>query len=99
MRLKPAPAVWRVPPVSPPIWNTKSFELLVDTPVSHGAEFGQLGLFACATGRAEFGSNGLAVLAPEIANITTPYHVSPVFVVVMEMLSELKGFGAIAYHS
>jgi hypothetical protein len=34
-----------------------------------------------------------------MANTTTPYHVSPVFVVVTEMLSELRGLGAIAYHS
>jgi len=67
--------------------------------VSHGSEPGQDGLFDCATGRAEFGSNGLAVLAPETANMATPYHVSPVLAVVTEMLSELKGVGAIANHS
>ena len=71
----------------------------MDTPVSHGSELGQLGLLDCATGREGFESNGLAVLAPEIANATTPYHVSPVFVVETDMVSELSGFGAMAYHS
>ena len=46
-----------------------------------------------------FGSNGLAVLAPETPKAITPYQVSPVSVVVTEMESEVRGFGAIAYHS
>jgi hypothetical protein len=34
-----------------------------------------------------------------MANTVTPYHVSPVSAVVTEIWSELKGLGAIAYHS
>ena len=99
IRDRPDPTVWRDPPVSPPIWNTKSFALLVETPVSHGSELRQPGLFACAMGRVGFVSKGVAVLAPETPKATTPYQVSPVLVVVTEITSEERALGAIAYHS
>jgi hypothetical protein len=99
MRVIPAPPVWSVKPVSPPIWKTRSFEVVVETPVSQGREPVQLGLFACLTGSDGLESNGLAVFAPDIPNATTPYQVSPWFDVVTEIVSELNGLGAMAYHS
>jgi hypothetical protein len=56
-------------------------------------------LFACEAGREGLESNGLAVFAPDTPKATTPYHVSPVSVVVTEIVSELSGPGAIVYHS
>ena len=52
-----------------------------ETPVLHGLEHC---IFAC-----DFASTGkgLAVFAPETANATTPYQVSPVLAVVTEMVS------------
>ena len=43
-------------------------------------------------------ANGLTVLTPEIANATTPYQVSPVSVVVTEIVIEDRGEAEIAYH-
>lgn len=99
MSVIPAPAVCSVLPVSPPIWNTKSFGLVVDTPVLQGRELGQPRVFVCPTGNEGFGSNGFAVFAPDMPKATTPYHVSPVSVLVTEMVSEVSRLGAIAYHS
>ena len=73
--------------------------MLVETFVSHGSEPGQLGLFDCETGIPEFGSNGLAVFAPDTPKAINPYQVSPVSVVVKEITSEVNGLEAIAYHS
>jgi hypothetical protein len=84
-------------PVSPPNWKTKSGLLVVETPVLHGREPGQL-IFAWRSGTEGFVSNGLAVFAPETPNAMTPYQVSPVEGVWTEMLSLVSADGAIAYH-
>ena|ERR1700722_4420998 len=87
----PDPEVWSVFPVSPPTWKTKE-PAGAETPVLHG--LAQLRL-ACESGNPA--ANGLAVLAPEMAKATTPYHVSPVSVVVTEIASEDRREGEIAY--
>jgi hypothetical protein len=99
IRVNPGPAFWRVPPVSPPIWKTKSFEPVVLTPVSQGAAPEHAGLLDWATGSEGLGSKGFAVSAPETPKAITPYQVSPVSLVVTEMGSEARGDGAMAYHS
>jgi hypothetical protein len=43
-------------------------------------------------------TKGCAVFAPDTANATTPYQVSPVLVVVTEIVSEESGEVDIAYH-
>jgi hypothetical protein len=89
----PVPAVCSVDPVSPPNWNTKE-PAREDTPESQGLP--QPLTLACATGNPD--TKGWAVFAPDTANATTPYHVSPVDVVWTEMLSAVRTPGEIAYH-
>ena len=51
-------------------------------------------ILACDSGVPE---KGLAVFAPETANATTPYQVSPVLAVVTEMLSDGRAEEDMAY--
>lgn len=95
--MNPPPAVCRVFPVSPPNWNTKSALLVVETPMLHGTLL-RHAMLACALGNAGLGSKGLVVFAPDTPKAITPYHVSPVNDVWMDMLSPVNGDGAIAYH-
>jgi hypothetical protein len=88
----PVPAVWSLPPVSPPIWNTKE-PAGAETTVLQGLEHSRL---ACDSGKPE--TKGLAVFAPETANAIMPYHVSPASVVVTEILSAERAEMETAYH-
>ena len=89
----PGPAVWSVDPVSPPTWNMKE-PAGAETPVSHA--LAQPLSLAWAIGNPA--AKGCAVFAPETAKAIMPYHVSPVEVVWMDMLSAFRTFAEMAYH-
>jgi hypothetical protein len=91
MSVIPPPAVCSVDPVSPPTWNTKE-PAGAETPVLHG--LAQL-MLACDSGSP---AKGLTVFAPETANATTPYQVSPVSAVMTDIVSDERGEVDMAYH-